>query len=131
MSKLFNCNYQTSEKSDNNYENMLISEPSTFNLDIIWTDEFGITLKSTSSILFENVLSICRSEILFQVDYIFDLMSRYFPILNKIEDKSEIKKAISRTIIEMAKAYNTENRSIVEHLKFVYNDDTVYINIRI
>lgn len=131
MTRPFISNCQTSKKSDNNYEDIIISEPSVYILDIIWTDELGITLKATSSILFQNVLSICRDEDLFQVDYIFDLMSHYFPVLNKMEDKSEIKKSISKSILEMAKAYNTENGITAKHLKFVYNDDTILIDIQI
>lgn len=132
MTRPFIPNCQTSEKSDN-YENIIVSELSIFNLDIIWTDEFGITLKASTRILFQNVLSICRDENLFQVDYTFDLMAHYFPIFNKIkiDDKLEIKIAISKAIIEMAKCYNTENRSTIKHLKFVLGDDTVCINIRI
>lgn len=105
--------------------------PSGFYLDIAWTDKDGIKIKATKLIYFKNDVSICSSETLFQVDYTFNLMSIYFPILYKAENKSEIKKAISKTIIEMAKNYRTENRSMIEHLEFVYDDDRIYIDIRV
>lgn len=107
------------------------SAPSGFYLDIIWTDKSDITLKATKQVYFKNDLSVCRDMDLYQSDCIFDQMSVYFPILNKMDDKSEIKKSISKSILEMAKSYNTENRITTKHLKFVYDDNTILINIRI
>lgn len=113
---------------------LLKPSPSVFCIDIKWTARDDIDFVITKSIYFRNDVSICNDDILFQVDYNFDLMMTYCPIfIDKMDNTQiqEIKRAISKTIIEMAKCYNTENRSTIEHLKFVFGNDTVCINVRI
>ncbi len=87
--------------------------PSTFYLDIIWTDEDGIRLKTTKGVHFNNVVYLCSyGTDLFQSDSNFDLMSHYFRILNKMEekDKMQIKRAISNTICSISKKYLSQNK---------------------
>lgn len=69
-----------------------------FYLDIRWTDKLGITLKATKKLYFKDHWSEYNDTNIFQNSCIIEQMSDYFPILNKMVDKSNIKKAISKAV---------------------------------